>query len=70
MFGALTDKLQNLFSFFRSGDLSEKNIEKAAAEVKLALLSADVNYQVANLLVQRVKEKALGSKVLKGLKPD
>ncbi len=70
MFGALTDKLQNLFSFFSSGDLSEKNIEKAAAEVKLALLSADVNYEVANLLIKRVKEKALGSKVLKGLKPD
>lgn len=70
MFGALTDKLQNLFSFFSSGDLSEKNIEKASAEVKLALLSADVNYEVANLLIKRVKAKALGSKVLKGLKPD
>ncbi len=70
MFGQLTNKLQNLFPFFRSGELSEKNIEKASKDIKLALLSADVNYEVAKLLVERVKSKALGVKVLKGLKPE
>lgn len=70
MFGSLTSKLQNLFTFFRSGELTEKNIKAAADDVKLALLDADVNYGVANLLVQRVKNKALGAKVAKGLKPE
>jgi signal recognition particle subunit SRP54 len=70
MFGALTDKLQNLFSSL-SGQktLSETNIADAVREVRLALLDADVNYSVATVFVNRVKEKALGASVLKSIDP-
>jgi len=49
--------------------LSEDNIKEALREVRLALLEADVNYQVAKGLVARVREQALGQEVLEGLDP-
>jgi signal recognition particle subunit SRP54 len=49
--------------------LTEENIKEALREVRLALLEADVNYQVARTLVSRVREQALGQEVLEGLNP-
>jgi signal recognition particle subunit SRP54 len=49
--------------------LTEDNVKEALREVRLALLEADVNYQVAKGLVQRVREQALGQEVLEGLDP-
>jgi signal recognition particle subunit SRP54 len=49
--------------------LTEENIKEALREVRLALLEADVNYQVARTLVARVREQALGQDVLEGLDP-
>jgi len=49
--------------------LSEKNIQDALGEVRLALLEADVNYQVTRDFVRRVRERAVGAEVLKGLTP-
>jgi signal recognition particle subunit SRP54 len=70
MFGALTDKLQNLFSSLRGKkSLTEDNIADAVREVRLALLDADVNYAVVSDFVKRVKEKAIGDAVLKSVTP-
>ena len=49
--------------------LTEDNVKEALREVRLALLEADVNYQVARTLVSRVREQALGQDVLEGLDP-
>jgi len=70
MFGALTDKMQDLFSRMSGkSKLSEENVAEAVAEVRLALLEADVNYSVAKILVKRVKEQALGDAVTKSVSP-
>jgi len=49
--------------------LTEDNIKEALREIRLALLEADVHYQVAKDLVARVREQALGQQVLQGLQP-
>ena len=68
MFGAITEKLQNLFSGLSAKKtLTEDNIADAVRQVRLALLDADVNYNVVNGFVKRVKEKALGDAVLKSV---
>jgi signal recognition particle subunit SRP54 len=70
MFGALTEKMQGLFSKLSGKKtLSEDNIAEAVSEVRLALLEADVNYSVAKTLVKRLKEKALGDDVTKSVTP-
>lgn len=70
MFGALTEKLQGLFSKIgKNGKFTEDNIADAIQEVRQALLDADVNYDVACRFVQKVKEKALGKEVLKSVEP-
>ena len=70
MFGKLTEKLQNLFSGLAGKKtLSSENIADAVREVRLALLDADVNYQVVSKFVDRVKEKAVGDTVLKSVTP-
>jgi len=70
MFESLTEKLQNAFSRLGGrGVLSEEAVEKALHEVQLALLEADVNYRVVKSFVARVKERATGVEVLKGLQP-
>jgi signal recognition particle subunit SRP54 len=69
MFDSLTDKFQNLFSKFSKSKISEDNIKEAIKEVRLSLLDADVNYSVASLFVQRVKEKAIGENVVKSISP-
>ena len=52
------------------GTITEENISEAMREIRLALLEADVNYQVVKEFVSHVKEKALGLDVSKSLKPD
>lgn len=70
MLGMLTEKMQNLCSRLAGKKkLDEENIAEAVREVRLALLEADVNYTVAKILVQRVKEKALGDTVIKSVTP-
>lgn len=70
MFGALTDKMQSLFSMLAGKKkLTEDNISDAVSEVRLALLSADVNYSIAKILIKRIKEKALGDEVIKAVQP-
>jgi signal recognition particle subunit SRP54 len=70
MFSELGDKLQDIFKDLRGhGSISETNISDAMRQVRLALLEADVDYQVAKNFVARVKEKALGEEVLRSVTP-
>jgi signal recognition particle subunit SRP54 len=70
MFSQLGDKLQDIFKDLRGhGTISEANVSEAMRQVRLALLEADVDYQVAKNFVARVKEKALGEEVLRSVTP-
>lgn len=70
MLGALTTKLQGVFSGLTGKKkLTEENIAEAVNDVRLALLEADVNYGVTKILVKRIKEKALGDQVIKSVTP-
>lgn len=69
-FESLTDKLQNVFKNLRSkGRLTEEDVKAALKEVKLALLEADVNFNVVKQFVKAVEERAIGSDVMNGLNP-
>jgi signal recognition particle subunit SRP54 len=70
MFPQLSDKLQEIFKELRGhGTLSESNIDAALRQVRLALLEADVDFEVARKFIARVKEKALGEAVLRSITP-
>src|SRR5215217_942670 len=70
MFSQLGDKLQDIFKDLRGhGSISEANINDALRQVRLALLEADVDFQVAKRFIARVKEKALGEEVLRSVTP-
>ncbi|MEG0575119.1 MAG: signal recognition particle protein [Anaerovoracaceae bacterium] len=67
-FEGLSDKLQDVFKGLKGkGSLTEKDIDTAMREVKLALLEADVNFKVVKDFVKTVKEKSLGADVLESL---
>nr|MBA2255910.1 signal recognition particle protein [Thermoleophilaceae bacterium] len=51
------------------GSLTEEDVTKAMRQVRLALLEADVNFQVVKQFTERVKERALGAQVLESLNP-
>jgi signal recognition particle subunit SRP54 len=70
MFESLSKSLNGVFRNLRGrGKLSEKNVKDALREVRMALLEADVNYQVAKSFVADVKEKCLGEEVLQSVTP-
>ncbi|MHB9036738.1 MAG: signal recognition particle protein [Armatimonadota bacterium] len=70
MFESLSEKLQNVFQKLRSrGGLTEQEVNEALREVRLVLLEADVNYKVVKDFVARIKERAIGEDILKGLNP-
>ena len=70
MFSQLGDKLQDIFKDLRGhGKITETNINDAMRQVRLALLEADVDFQVAKSFIARVKEKALGEEVLRSVTP-
>ena len=69
-FEGLSEKLQETFRNLRGkGVVSEKDIDAAMREVKLALLEADVNFKVVKQFVATIKEKAMGADVIKSLTP-
>ncbi|MFM8410692.1 MAG: signal recognition particle protein [Alphaproteobacteria bacterium] len=71
MFDALSDRLEGVFRKIRgTGRITEANVEEALRDVRMALLEADVNFQVAKDFVDRVKAKAMGQEVLRALSPD
>jgi signal recognition particle subunit SRP54 len=70
MFDTLSDKLQATLGDLRGhGKLSEEALSKAMREIRLALLEADVNFQVVKDFVARVRERAAGAEVTKSLTP-
>jgi signal recognition particle subunit SRP54 len=70
MFDTLSDKLQATLGDLRGhGRLSDENLSKAMREIRLALLEADVNFQVVKDFVARVRERAGGAEVTKSLTP-
>jgi len=70
MFENLTSSLQKIFKNLRGyGKLTEKNVQDAMREIRLALLEADVNFAVARDFIARVKERCLGTDVLDSVTP-
>ena len=70
MFSRLSDQLQQTFKNLRGqGRITENNIADALRQVRLALLEADVHFQVAKDFIERIKEKALGETVLTSIAP-
>ncbi len=70
MFENLTDRLNDVFDQLRRrGKLSERDVDAAMREVRLALLEADVNYKVVKDFVERVRERSIGHEVSKALNP-
>jgi signal recognition particle subunit SRP54 len=70
MFENLTDKLQRAFKNLRGqGTLTEENIGDALKEIRMALLEADVNFNVVKELIEHIREKALGQEVMTALSP-
>jgi signal recognition particle subunit SRP54 len=71
MFESLTEKLELTFKRLRGqGKISEKNIDDALRDVRLALLEADVHVHVVKTFLDSVKAKSLGQEVLQSLTPD
>src|SRR5579864_1402269 len=70
MFENLQEKLQRAFKNLRGqGTLTEENIQEALKEIRMALLEADVNFQVVKLFIDRVAAKAVGTEVMTALSP-
>ncbi len=70
MFENLTDKLGSVFAKITSrGVLNEKDIDEAMREIRIALLEADVALPVVKEFIAKVKEQALGEKVIRSIQP-
>lgn len=70
MFDTLTHRFESVFAGLRGkGKLSDKDIEKALREVRVALLEADVNVHVVKAFLSRVKKRAHGEDVAKSISP-
>jgi signal recognition particle subunit SRP54 len=70
VFDALSDRLQTALGDLRGrGKLDEEAISRAMREIRLALLEADVNFEVVKDFVSQVRERALGQEVLKSVTP-
>lgn len=70
VFESLSTKLQTVFKeLSRHGKLRPEDIDSALREIRMALLEADVHYQVVKDLLERVKERALGEDVSRSLNP-
>ncbi|MGN1380599.1 MAG: signal recognition particle protein [Bacilli bacterium] len=71
MFEYMGDRISNAIKNIKGmGRITEENIGDAIREIKMALLEADVNYEVVKEFTTNVKNKALGMDVSKSLKPD
>src|SRR3989304_5399435 len=68
MFDALSEKLQRVFGRLSShGTVTEKDLDEALREVRVALLEADVNFRVVRQFINAVRERAVGPEVLQSL---
>lgn len=70
MFEGLSDKLERSFKILKGqGHISEINVAETLKEVRKALLDADVSFKIAKEFTTRVKDKALGQKILTSVSP-
>lgn len=70
MFDSLSEKFSDAFkNLSGKGKITESNIEDTLKQVRTALLEADVNFKVVKEFVNKVKEQALGEKVIRGVNP-
>jgi signal recognition particle subunit SRP54 len=70
MFDALSDRFEGIFTKLRSrGRLSDADVDEVLREIRLALLEADVNFQVVKSLVARIRERCVGEELSKALSP-
>jgi signal recognition particle subunit SRP54 len=70
VFDTLSGRLQGALGDLRKkGRLDEEGISRAMREIRLALLEADVNFEVVKDFVAKVRERALGQEVLKSVTP-
>src|SRR5712691_955183 len=70
MLDALSERLQQTFRRLgSSGKITEKDLDEALREVRIALLEADVNFKVVRDFVARVRERALGQDVIQSITP-
>lgn len=70
MFDSLSEKLESAFKQLKGeGRISEINVATTIKEIRRALIDADVNYKIAKEFTDKVKEKALGEKVLTAISP-
>ena len=71
MFEALTEKLGRVFKTLRGeGKLSPEHVDRALAEIRVALLEADVHFKLVGELIERIRAQALGQEVMTALSPD
>ncbi len=70
MFEVLSEKIGNVYRLLSNrGKLTEKDIDDALRQVRLALLEADVNFKVVKDFVSRVRERSIGKEVLESITP-
>ncbi len=70
MFNSLSEKLETAFKNIKGeGRISELNIANTVKDIRRALVDADVNYKIAKEFTDKVKETAMGSKVLLSVNP-
>ena len=70
MFDSLSGKLQNVLRNLRGlGKISESNVADSLREVRMALLDADVNFQVARDFIERVRARSIGQEVIQSIQP-
>src|SRR5215207_6634837 len=70
MFNSLQDKLESAFKNLKGqGRITEINIATTLKEIRRALVDADVNYKIAKDFTDRVKDKAMGEKVINAISP-
>ena len=70
MFNQLAERFESIFRDLRGlGKITDSNIQQTSREIRRVLLEADVNIVVAKDFVNRVKDRAEGTKVLKSVKP-
>lgn len=70
MFESLSNRIQQTLKNLKGeGRVSEKHVEEAVREIRMALLEADVNFKVVKEFIARLKERAMGQKVMDSLTP-
>ena len=70
MFNSLSEHLESAFKNLKGqGRITELNIAATLKDIRRALVDADVNYKIAKDFTDRVKEKAIGEKVINAISP-